>query len=1063
MKIPFFKKSIRNRILWGILAVPALSVLIFIPWSLNFIDKTALKQAQEKVELDLNTGRVIYSDELNYLSHLVLHQSLRYSISDETLGGNPEKLKGELDGLRDLEKVDILLVTDHKGRVLARAKNSEVQGDDLSTDKLISRALKGQRVCATDLLPLERLGREEKDLAEQARMEIIPTPRAKVKPRPKWLSSGMVLAAAQPIMVGRRIAGVLYAAQLLNRNFNIVDKTRDTVYRGRLYKGRMLGTATIFQDEVRISTNVQTKDGRRAIGTCVSAEVGQACLEKGERWIGRAFVVNDWYITAYEPIHDIDEKIIGILYVGTLEAPYVGLKDELFTQIILFVIGVTPFGVLISIFVSKKIVRPIKELATATEKIAEGDYTRRAVVESDDEVGMLASSFNRMTESIQGKTEALNEAQKGLYNYSKNLEGLVKERTERLLATEMRYTNLFEIANDAFFTIDRNYIFTSINSYGENLTGYSREDVAGKMCLLDIVRTDDRDLVREKIQSVIAGQASTIGVVFRLVDRTGTEKIIEMHTSTLQEGQTVTGILGIARDVTERRKLEEEVARTRDELQVLFNSITDGINVVDRDYNIIKANEGIARQRGVSVRDMTGHKCYETFYKRQKPCENCLVDETFKTGKAAFKTRERIRSDGTVVSADVFTFPIFDHEGRIIQVAEYSRDVTERKQLEQQLLQAQKMESVGVLAGGIAHDFNNLLSGILGYASLLKIKTREGDSLYKYADTIEQSAAKAARLTQQLLTFSRGGKYRTETVNINKITEETLQILERTIDKNIQIHKEFSPDIWDVEADPSQMEQVLLNICINARDAMPTGGVLTIKTENTALDEEPLADYPETVTGNYVKITISDTGTGIARDIQHKIFDPFFSTKDKSKGTGLGLSVVYGIVKNHGGFINLKSEPMKGTILDIYIPASTKKPAASGPDTLVRDSMGGHENILLIDDEKVVRDLGKEVLESYGYKVILASDGIEAISIYERQKDGIDLIILDMIMPRMGGIETFGQLQAIDPAVKIIVSSGYSLDGHYQTVLTKGAKGFIQKPYKIDNLTRMVRQVLDES
>ncbi|MEW5949538.1 MAG: PAS domain S-box protein [Thermodesulfobacteriota bacterium] len=1063
MKKSFFKKSIRNRILLGILTVPALSVLIFIPWSLNFIDRTALKQAQEKVEFDLNSARVIYNGELYHLSRLILYQSLRTSITNEIFSGNPGPLKKELDKLKDLEKVDILLATDNKGRVVARAGISEVQGDDLSKDKLISRALKGQRVQSTDLLPLARLAREGGDLAERACIQIIPTPQAKPKPRPTRLNSGMVLAAAQPVMADGKVAGTLYTAQLLNRNFDIVDKTRDTVYKDRLYKGRMVGTSTIFQGEVRISTNVQTKDGRRAIGTCISAEVGEACLEKGERWIGRAFVVHDWYITAYEPIYDLDKKIIGILYVGTLESPYVGLKDELFTQIVLFVIGITPFGVLISIFVSKKIVRPIKELAAATEKIAEGDYTRRAIIESPDEVGMLASSFNRMAESIQAKTEALNEAQKSLYNYSKNLEELVIERTERLLATEMRYTNLFEIANDAFFTIDRNYIVTSINSYGENLTGYSRKDIVGKMQLLDVIHADDRDIVKNKIDRVRSGQALTAGMSFRIKDKNETEKIVEMNMSVAKGGGSGTEILGIARDVTERRKLEEDVSRTRDELQVLFNSITDGIDVVDRDYNVIKANEGMARQRGIPVQDMIGRKCYEIFYKRQKPCEGCVVEETFKTGKTYVKTRERTRSNGTVVSADVFTFPIFDHEGRVIQVVEYSRDLTERRQLEQQLLQAQKMETVGVLAGGIAHDFNNLLSGILGYASLLKTRTREGEPLYKYADTIEQSAVKAARLTQQLLTFSRGDKSRTEPVNINKIAEETLQILERTIDRSIRIHKEFSPDIWAMEADPSQMEQVLLNICINARDAMPTGGILTIKTENVTLNGEPQADYPETGTGNYVKITISDTGTGIARDIRHKIFDPFFSTKDKRKGTGLGLSVVYGVVKNHGGVINLKSEPMEGTSFEIYIPASTNIAAPSDSAASVKESRGGHENILLVDDEEVVRDLGREVLESYGYKVIPAADGIEAVSIYEKQKDGIDLIILDMIMPRMGGIETFERLQAIDPTVKVIVSSGYSSDGHYQAVVQKGAKGFIQKPYKIDELTGMVRHVLDES
>ncbi len=1059
----YFRRSIRNKILLGILLVPALSVVIFIFWSLDFIDKTVLKQAQEKVEMDLNSGRVIYTGELQRLSETVSRGGLPRSAGDLIVASDTKKLKKELDAIRSHDGIDIVLATDGRGRVLVRAGNSGVRDDDLSTDKLISKALKGRSVCATDLLSLGRLTREGRELAERACIGILPTPRARVKPRPKCLDSGMVLAAAHPLTYDGKVVGAVYAAKLLNRSYDIVDKTRDTVYKNRLYRGQMVGTATIFQGEVRVSTNVKDNDGRRALGTCISAEVGEACLEKGQRWIGRAFVVNDWYITAYEPIYDIDNHTIGILYVGTLEAPYAGLKWDLFAQIALFVLGITPFGVVISIFVSKKIVKPLKELAGATEKIAKGDYAERAIVAGPDEVGMLASSFNRMAESIQAKTEALNEAQRSLFDYSKNLENRVEERTRKLAATEMRYANLFEIANDAFFTIDQDYVFTSINSYGERITGYSREEISDRMNLLDIIHGDDHDRVKHKIERVVAGKASTTGISFRIIDKAGIEKIVEMNVSVLKGNETTAEILGIARDITERKRLEEEVARTRDELQVLFNSITDGINVVDRDFNIIKANEGMAKQRGLPVESMIGRKCYEVFYNRRQLCEDCLVKETFTTGEPSFKTRERTRRDGTMVSADVLTFPIVDNKGRVIQVVEYSRDVTERKKLEEQLLQVQKMESVGVLAGGIAHDFNNLLSAILGYASLLKAGTKEDDRRYRYAETIEQSANKAARLTQQLLTFSRGGKSRTETVNINKIAEETLQILDRTIDKNITIAKELFPDIWSMEADPSQIEQLLLNICIHARDAMPNGGVLTVKTENVLVRDERLAGLLGAAPGDYVKISISDTGTGMDKSIQAKIFDPFFSTKDKTKGTGLGLSVVYGIVNNHGGRITFETETGKGTTFNVYLPASSTAAIVEQPDTAPRQLSRGTEHILLVDDEKVVRDLGKEILESAGYEVSCAADGVEAVNLYERDREGIDLIVLDMIMPNMGGVETFRRLRSMNSTAKVIVSSGYSSDGHFQTVFKEGAMGFIQKPYRIDELTKLVRQILDKT
>lgn len=393
--------------------------------------------------------------------------------------------------------------------------------------------------------------------------------------------------------------------------------------------------------------------------------------------------------------------------------------------------------------------------------------------------------------------------------------------------------------------------------------------------------------------------------------------------------------------------------------------------------------------------------------------------------------------------------------------AELDKALRELRSTQEQLLHAQKMESMGTLAGGIAHDFNNLLSGILGYASLLNIKIDPESTVHKYAEAIEQSAIKASNLTQQLLAFSRGGKYQLQVINVNQVIDETIHMLERTITKKIQIEKLLASDLWTVEADVSQIEQVLLNICINARDAMPHGGTLTLITENFCIKGKSNNKYLKAKKGNYVKISVSDTGEGIPGEIQHKIFDPFFSTKDKHKGTGLGLSVVYGIVKNHGGHVNVRSTPDRGTTFEVFLPMSGKieKKARPIPES---EASGGRETILIVDDEEVVRNLGQEVLNTKGYSVLLASNGLEAIEQYEKQEGKIDLVILDMIMPKIDGVETYKRLKRLNPSLKILISSGYSHDSHDYAVFQNGIEGFIQKPYKIGELTKKVRQILDK-
>jgi len=369
------------------------------------------------------------------------------------------------------------------------------------------------------------------------------------------------------------------------------------------------------------------------------------------------------------------------------------------------------------------------------------------------------------------------------------------------------------------------------------------------------------------------------------------------------------------------------------------------------------------------------------------------------------------------------------------------------------------METIGTLAGGIAHDFNNILGGILGYASFIKTLVKGEDQIYKYVDTIERSAVRAADLTSQLLSFSRGGKYESRPIDINKKIEETLRILYSSIDKSISIWTRLNPKPLSVEGDANQIQQVFLNLFVNARDAMPGGGTLQVETKRVDLDEAFCKTHLGARPGQYVYIAISDKGIGMNREILDRIFEPFFSTKGQGEGTGLGLSVVYGIIKNHGGYINVYSEVGKGSIFKIYLPASSKPVQEEVEETEI-NNVKGEESILVIDDEEVIRDLIKEGLEDFGYTVLTAEDGHAGVDIYKERKEEIALVILDLILPRMSGKITYEKLKEINPEITVLLSSGYSQKGQAQELLDQGVQGFIQKPFRLKELAREIRVLL---
>jgi PAS domain S-box-containing protein len=415
------------------------------------------------------------------------------------------------------------------------------------------------------------------------------------------------------------------------------------------------------------------------------------------------------------------------------------------------------------------------------------------------------------------------------------------------------------------------------------------------------------------------------------------------------------------------------------------------------------------------------------------------------------------KKDETLYETEATISPVKNQAGEITNFVSVQRDVTHEVQLQRQLRQAQKMEAIGTLAGGIAHDFNNLLMGIQGHITLSISDLDSASPLLENLKKVEQYVLDGVELTKQLLGFARGGKYEVRLTDVNHLLKEQSLLFSRA-NKQIRFEMNYAPNLWSVEADRGQLEQVILNLYMNAVQAMPQEGTLTVQTANAAIDKEQFKPY-RVKAGGYIKITITDTGVGMDEETQRRIFDPFFTTREKGRGTGLGLASVYGIVKNHEGFIDVTSRQGRGTRFEVYFPAKKKMAA---PQNKLTDKLSrGIETVLLVDDEEMIIDVGTKMLAKLGYEVLTARNGAEAIETYETCQDKIDLVLLDMVMPKIGGGEAFDRLREINPAVKVILCSGYSVDGQATDILNRGCNAFIQKPFNLKILSQHIRTVLD--
>ncbi|MBA7527828.1 Adaptive-response sensory-kinase SasA [subsurface metagenome] len=649
----FLNLPLRAKFILSFLVVISLGGIVSLIFGTRLEHKTIFSLAQAKVKHDLASAWMVYHEKLNDVRDIVRLNSIHKFIQTAIKGNEKETLEKHLSRVRKDFNLDVLTLTDAQGKVILRTSQPEIWGDDQSNDPLVSRALKGQTVKAAQLIPRKELLKEGKDLAERAYLKFIHTPKA--APRTEdHEENGMMLKAAVPLLDEKGIIiGVLYGGILINQNYEIVDRIKEIVYKGEKYKGIETGTATIFQHDLRISTNVKKANGERALGTRVSKEVNQAVLKEGRPWIHRAFVVNDWYLTAYEPIKNINDKIIGILYVGMLEKPYIDLRNNVMIIFTGMSILCVVFLVVILYFVTSTIIQPLQDMIFATNKIAQGNLNQKVEINFRDEIGELAQSFNQMTENLKMANEKL-------IHWGKTLEEKVEERTKEL------------------------------------------------------------------------------------------------------------------------------------------------------------------------------------------------------------------------------------------------------REMQDYLIQSEKLASLGKISAGVAHEINNPLTSILINAHLMLEKTEKKHPFHEYLNLIADETSRCTNIVKGLLEFSRQNPPQKVYSDVNEIINRTLQLLENQASfQNIRIIKKLNENLPRIKLDKNKINQVFWNLVINSSEAMPKDGTLTIVSQFST-DKK------------YIEIEFIDTGKGIPKVNINKLFDPFFTTK--SSGIGLGLAISYGIIEQHQGKIEVKSELGQGSVFTISLP-----------------------------------------------------------------------------------------------------------------------------------------------
>jgi PAS domain S-box-containing protein len=710
-------------------------------------------------------------------------------------------------------------------------------------------------------------------------------------------------------------------------------------------------------------------------------------------------------------------------------------KKKVTVWIGLFSIVILAVSTLMSIFLAKKMMGPLKEMTVKAIQISEGQKDLLF-----DDKGPTYWEFNQLSQAFNYMLTNLKDAEE-----------------------QTRYKELLENVDDAVYILDLDGNILEANEAAYSQLGYT-SDAFFKLNLGAIIpEKDARSIIGqlgEYAQEQISQKVTLETMHFQ---KNGNSIPVEIHSRLIRyRGKDV--ILNVARNISKRIEAEKALRESEERYRSVVENSRDGIMVMNDALQIIYANEVLSQILGYSRYEIQGSSLKKYLSQDSyEPVEDFFINtfrgEIIPSGLICTIICKTGDEHTVKIGANRFE----DSRGKVKIVSQLS-DITdelktekEKKNLEAQLIHAQKMEAIGTLAGGIAHDFNNILMGIQGYLSLMRLNPETENPNQKYVQGIEENVMSAANLTEQLLGFARKGKYTPRKTCLNDVVEKSSRMFTRT-KKEISVHKRFQEDIWNVEVDRGQIEQVLINLYLNAWHAMPEGGDLYIQTQNVSLSDDYCRPY-DARGGKYVKLSVTDSGVGMDKETMERIFEPFFTTKEVGQGTGLGLASAYGIIKNHNGIIRVYSEKDHGATFVIYLPLSETETLDEAPDDhmLVK----GKERILLVDDEEGPVLVEELMLKELGYTVLTARSGEEAIDLYRSNIDDLDLVALDMIMPEKSGKATYEELKKIDPDLKVLLVSGYSLNKQVEELISQGCNGFIQKPFDIIELSQKLREILE--
>jgi len=637
----------------------------------------------------------------------------------------------------------------------------------------------------------------------------------------------------------------------------------------------------------------------------------------------------------------------------------------------------------------------------------------------------------------------------------------LKKEQQKLQQSEEQFRQLAENINAVFWVSmpDKN-VLLYVSPMFERIWGIDKKELYDNPKLwVEAIHEEDRDRMKAAIEKQAKGKHEE---TYRIIRRDGGLRWIHGRAfPLLDENENVYRIVGIAEDITSQKQTEEELRRSETKYRSMMESITDQLYICSPESKVEYMNPAMIKRLG---RDATGETCHKVLHGLDHKCDWCIFDEVAK-GKSL---ENNIVSPLDGRHYRITNMPVHHKDGTISKMSIY-RDITKYKEAvagknkaQEQLRQAQKMESIGTLAGGVAHDYNNALTVIMGYTDLAMTDADPKGKLHADLNEILKASKHAKDITRQLLAFARKETIAPMVLDLNTNIEVMLKMLQRLIGEDIDLAWIPGDNLWSVKMDTSQIDQILINLCVNAKDAIAGVGKITIETGMVVLDADYCADHADFIPGDFVMMSISDNGCGIDKEILDNIFEPFFTTKDIDKGTGLGLATVYGIVKQNNGFINVYSEQDRGTTITIYMPRDDSKAVETQREIIKKIPKGRGETILLVEDEISILKLTKKILKGLGYKVLIADTPKGALKLAEEYKSEIHLVVTDVIMPEMYGDELVNSLQSLYPDLKHIFMSGYTAHaiGHHG-VLDEGVD-FIQKPFSQIDLAKIVRKVLDE-